>query len=259
MKKNSVLLGQYIKGRSYLHKRDPRGKLALAFLSLVVLLCVSSPCSFLFILFSYVLLACLSEISFFLLLRSAKPIIFLAIFTFLIHCLRSNGKIFSSSGAIFGMFFALRIIFIALFAGLFTATTMPEKIAESITYVLKPFSRFFDIQSFSTIISMSLRFIPIISLETKKLMFAQASRGVNFKAKKLTDKIHAYVSVLAPEFLLLFLHADKLALAMESRGYVAGVKRTSLHPLEWCKKDTYFLFFICFVSIFILICDRLCL
>ena len=257
MSRNSVLLGQYIKGRSYLHKRDPRGKFAMAFLSLVVLLCVSSLWSFLLIAGCYFLLAFLTKISIFMLLRSARPIIFLAIFTFLMHCLWSDGVILSAPGALKGLFFALRIIFMALFAGLFTATTTPEKIADSITYMLKPFSRFFDVQSFATIISMSLRFIPIIVLETKKLMFAQASRGVDFKAKKLKDKFHAYTSVLAPEFLLLFSHADKLALAMESRGYVPGAKRTSLHPLVWCREDTVFLLLIFFVSICLLICDRL--
>lgn len=259
MKKNSVLLGQYIKGTSYLHKRDPRGKLALAFLSLVVLLCVSSLWSFLLVFLLYITLAIMSRISIFVLLRSAKPIIFLAFFTFLMHCLWRDGEVFSANGAMLGMFFALRVIFMALFAGLFTATTMPEKIAESITYTLKPFSCFFDVQSFATIISMSLRFIPIISQETKKLMYAQASRGVDFRTKKLKDTLRAYTSVLAPEFLLLFSHADKLALAMESRGYVHGAKRTSLHPLEWCRKDTYFLVAVCSVSILILICDRVCL
>ena len=256
MKKNSVLLGQYIRGNSYLHERDPRDKLAMAFLSLVVLLCVSSLWSFLIISVCYIFLAFLTNISIFLLLRSAKPIIFLAIFTFLMHCLWSDGAIFSANGALLGVFFALRIIFIALFAGLFTATTTPEKIADSITYTLRPLSRFFDIQSFATIISMSLRFIPIIAQETKSLMFAQASRGVNFKTKSFKEKFRVYTSVLAPEFLLLFSHADKLALAMESRGYVPGAKRTSLHPLEWSKQDTKFLCVLCLACALVLICDR---
>ena len=256
MTRNSILLGQYIKGHSYLHSRDPRGKLAFAVLSLGLVLSISSPLSFALLATCYLALAFASRVSVFVLLRTAKPVLFLAIFTFAIHCFFSGGTM--ELGATKGLFFSLRLIFMALFSGLFTATTTPEKIATSLTCALKPFSRFFDIESFAIMISLALRFIPIISRQTRQLIFAQASRGVDFKAKRWSDRLKAYASVLAPEFLLLFSHADKLALAMESRGFVPGAKRTSLHPLKWTEADSVFLALIIFSCLVIFLCDRWC-
>ena len=73
--------------------------------------------------------------------------------------------------------------------------------------------------------------------ESKKIMKAQASRGVDFEEGKLKDKITQIISLLIPMFVISFKRADELSNAMEARGYVIGDSRTKLDELKLKWRD----------------------
>ena len=90
-------------------------------------------------------------------------------------------------------------------------------------------------------VTIALRFIPTLLVELEAIMRAQRARGADFSHGGLLRRARALVPVLIPLFIVSFRRADELALAMEARCYVPGVRRTRLHPLRascaatsWC-------------------------
>ena len=78
-------------------------------------------------------------------------------------------------------------------------------------------------------ITIALRFIPILSEETAKIMAAQKSRGADFSSGSLIKRAKALIPVLVPLFVSSFRRADELATAMECRCYHGGEGRTKLN------------------------------
>ena len=87
------------------------------------------------------------------------------------------------------------------------------------------------------LVSLTLRFIPTLLMESKKIMNAQASRGVDFQEGKLKDKVVQIISLLIPMFVISFKRAEDLSNAMETRGYIIGAKRTKLDELKLRWRD----------------------
>ena len=85
--------------------------------------------------------------------------------------------------------------------------------------------------------SIALRFIPILLEETDKIMKAQIARGADFESGNLIKKAKALVPLLVPLFISAFRRANDLAMAMEARCYRGGDHRTKMKPLVYKKKD----------------------
>ena len=96
--------------------------------------------------------------------------------------------------------------------------------------------------------SISLRFIPILLEETDKIMKAQTARGADFESGNIVQRAKAMVPIMVPLFISAFRRADELAMAMEARCYRGGVGRTRLNSLKYTKKDLIaFLFATAFI------------
>ena len=85
--------------------------------------------------------------------------------------------------------------------------------------------------------SIALRFIPILVEETDKIMKAQMARGADFETGNLIQKAKAMVPLLVPLFISAFRRANDLAMAMEARCYHGGDQRTQMKPLHYEKRD----------------------
>ena len=85
--------------------------------------------------------------------------------------------------------------------------------------------------------SIALRFIPILIEETDKIMKAQQARGADFESGKLLQRAKALVPLLVPLVVSAFRRANDLALAMEARCYHGGDGRTKMKPLKYKKRD----------------------
>ena len=83
--------------------------------------------------------------------------------------------------------------------------------------------------------SIALRFIPILLEETDKIMKAQMARGAEFDSGNLIKKVKALVPLLVPLFISAFRRANDLAMAMEARCYQGGEGRTKMKPLKYHK------------------------
>ena len=84
--------------------------------------------------------------------------------------------------------------------------------------------------------SIALRFIPILMEETDKIMKAQMARGADFETGNLIQKVKNMVPLLVPLFISAFRRANDLAMAMEARCYHGGDGRTQMNRWHMKKR-----------------------
>ena len=85
--------------------------------------------------------------------------------------------------------------------------------------------------------SIALRFIPILMEETEKITMAQKARGASFEDGNIIKKAKSMVPILVPLFMSAIRRALDLADAMEARCYNGGKGRTKMKPLKYGKND----------------------
>lgn len=260
---DNMTFGKYIPGNSYIHRLDPRLKMITL---LIFLVAVFFDAGFLGygVLGAYVFIcALLSKIKLSHILKAMKPMIFMMLFlmifnVFLIHtgsllCVIGPIKIYS--GAILqSAYIFIRLLLIITLTTIMTSSTKPLEITLAIESLLNPLKRFkFPVHELAMMISIALRFIPDLLDEAKRIMKAQASRGVDFNEGSFTDKIKAIVSLIIPLFISAFQRAEDLANAMESRNYNPEALRTRYQTLSWKAGDTFALISSLIVSMSVII------
>lgn len=156
-----------------------------------------------------------------------------------------------SGGVITGSFVIARVLILIVSSAVLTLTTKPTDLNNGLESLLKPFGKKTSI--LAMMISIALRFIPTLFLETEKILKAQASRGVDFNEGKLREKVGQIVSLLVPMFIISFKRAADLADAMEARGYIPGEKRTKLVKMKFTLKDIIYLLSILLIITFVIL------
>ena len=99
--------------------------------------------------------------------------------------------------------------------------------------------------------SIALRFIPILLEETDKIMKAQIARGADLESGNIIQKAKNMIPILVPLFVSAFRRANDLAMAMEARCYRGGDGRTKMKPLQYSQRDheAYMIFALYFVLV----------
>ncbi len=255
-----MVLGQYIPADSLLHRLDPRCKIFLAIAAMAAIFM----CEGFFSLIAWCALlpfvVFLSKVPLSAVLRSAKPVLVLIIFTSFLHLFWTQGTnvIFrlgpftaTMEGLIMALRIGLRLYLLVLYAGLLTLTTSPSELSDGLEAIMKPFQRIgFPAHEIAMMMTIALRFIPTLFEETERILNAQVSRGASFDTGGLVARAKAYMPVLIPLFVLVFKRADTLASAMESRCYRGGKGRVRMYPLKWgCIENTVLIIFMLFITI----------
>lgn len=133
-----------------------------------------------------------------------------------------------------------------------TLTTTPNQLTDGLEKGMGFLKRFHvPVHEISMMMSIALRFIPILVEETDKIMKAQMARGADFESGNLVQKARAMIPLLVPLFISAFRRATDLAMAMEARCYRGGEGRTKMKPLQYRQKDheAYMIFALYFVLI----------
>ena len=180
-------------------------------------------------------------------LKSIKTIIFLVIFTAALNLLFYKGDTvlwswwrinISLEGIFFSLKMALRLILLVMGTTLLTYTTTPTGLTdgmESLMYPLKLIK--VPTHDIAVIMSIALRFIPILSEEVDKIMMAQKARGASFDSGGIIKRARALLPVLIPLFVSAFRRADELALALDARCYNATPNRTRYQVMRPTYRD----------------------
>ncbi|MDR1944358.1 MAG: energy-coupling factor transporter transmembrane protein EcfT [Synergistaceae bacterium] len=244
---SGVSLGQFIPGDSPIHRLDPRCKIICTFSLLTGLFMASSPLDFALwgaLLFA---LAAMSGVTAGMIVKSARPVLFLIIFTVLLNVFWTPGReIFrfwvfrvTAEGLILAFEMGMRLFFLVIFAAMLMMTTSPMAFSDGLEKLLSPLKAVgFPASEMAVMMTIALRFIPTLFEETDRILKAQISRGADLESGGLIKRARSFVPVLVPLFILVFQRAENLAVAMESRCYAPGSPRSRLNPLVWRRNDT---------------------
>ena len=243
---NDITVGQYFPGNSLLHRMDARMKIVLIlFLMISVFLC-KNYLSLLLVFAVTVLLVAISKIKPSVILKGIKPILFILIFTTVLNLFYGTGEpifkfwIFkiTERGLNNALFMGTRIILLVVIGLMLTYTTTPTALTDAIESLLKPLKVFkADTHSLAMIMTIALRFIPILIEEVDKIMAAQKSRGADLESGGLIKRAKAIVPILIPLFVSSFRRANELADAMECRCYRGGEGRTKMKVMHLQLRD----------------------
>ena len=121
-----------------------------------------------------------------------------------------------------------------------TLTTTPNNLTDGLEKIMKPLKVIkVPVHEIAMMMSIALRFIPILLEETDKIMKAQVARGADFETGNIFKKAKSLVPVLVPLFVSAFRRANDLAMAMEARCYRGGNNRTKMKPLKYKRRDAF--------------------
>ena len=242
-----VTLGQYLPRRSVIHRLDPRTKIAAAFLIMLFLLSVTQPRRLLFSMAAVFLLYRLARINMLLGLRNLRPFLFLFLITVAIHAFFTEGETvafipytslaITKEGLIYGIFYSARICILIILANLLTLTTAPMSLTDAVEYFLTPLKIIkVPAHEIGMMLSIALRFFPILLAETDRIRKAQISRGATFQGP-LRHKVNMISTLIVPLFVSTFRKANELAMAMDARCYSSSSRRTTLFELKFHTRD----------------------
>ncbi|MCL2532041.1 MAG: energy-coupling factor transporter transmembrane protein EcfT [Oscillospiraceae bacterium] len=248
-----ITIGQYYAGKSPLHRMDARMKLLLTLVFMVVIFLSQNFFSLGLVALATVLLCVLSRVPARMQLRSLRPILFLVIFTSLLHLFTVGGEearilvsvnlwgwepAITLQGLNNAIFTAVRIICLIATSSLLTYTTTPGMLTTGLEKLMWPLSKLrVPVGVFAMMMTLALRFVPTLIEETDRIMNAQKSRGANLETGSLPQRMKAFVPVLVPLFVSAFRRAADLAYAMESRCYTGYGARTTLKQLRIGARD----------------------
>lgn len=262
-----ITIGQHFPGNSLVHRFDPRLKLVLTILYIVLLFAASNPLGLALSLVFLAVMYAVAKIPFRLILKSLKPIFPIIVFTAVLNLFFVSGEgdpVFKlgfltvyAEGIRYAVLMAVRVMALIAGTSLLTYTTSPIVLTDAIEQLLKPLGRLrFPVHELAMMMSIALRFIPTLIEETDKIMNAQKARGAQLDNGKMTERIKALVPVLVPLFISAFRRADELAMAMECRCYRGGDGRTRLKVLR-CEKQDYIDLAVCIACFAVILASRL--
>ncbi len=239
-----ITLGQFFPGNSVIHRLDPRIKLILVILYIVLIFLAENIYSFALLLFSVLAMVIVSGISFKVILKSVKPIFILMLITAIINLFFTKGtgeplvelwiiKIWTK-GIVNAVFMIVRIVSLVVGTSvLLTYTTSPITLTDALERLLKPLKYIkVPVHEFAMMMTIALRFIPTLLEETEKIVSAQKARGACLDKGGLINKVKGFVPILIPLFISAFRRADDLACAMECRCYRGDNGRTRMKVLH---------------------------
>lgn len=249
-----ISFGQYYPANSFVHSLDPRVKI-LFLIGYIVAIFLAKEFLAIGVLAAILLAAVLfSKIPVGKILRAVRGVLFLVLLTALLNTFFYGGetvywqwKLFSitKEGLLFSGFLSLRLFLLVICSSLLTYTTTPIALTDGIESLLT-FLKWikFPVHELALVMSIALRFIPILADETERIMNAQRARGASFDSGGLVKRIKAIVPVLIPLLLSAFRRAEELGEAMDARCYSAGKKRTKYKKLRFGYKDAFAMFFL---------------
>ena len=241
-----ITIGQYYATDSLLHRLDPRVKIAGTLLYIISLFLVHHYIGLVVSALIFGVMVRMSNVPFRFIVKGLKPIMMMLVFTALLHLFCTPGKAIFSLGVLHitiegvqkCIFLTVRLTLMMIGSSLMTLTTTPNQLTDGIEQMLRPLRKLhIPVHEFALMMSIALRFIPILMEELDKIMKAQLSRGADFENGNIIKRAKAMVPILVPLFVSAFRRANELAMAMEARCYHGSEGRTKMKPLKYAKRD----------------------
>ena len=244
-----ITLGQYYPADSILHKLDPRVKLTATLAFIAALFLAEGWPGYLTATVFLAMVIKLSKVPFSFMVRGLKAIVMILMITVIFNLFLTPGDRIlvqvwklriTDAGLRTAVFMAVRLIYLIVGSSVMTLTTTPNDLTDGLERLMSPLKKLrVPVHEVSMMMSIALRFIPILLEETDKIMKAQIARGADFENGNLIQKAKNLVPLLVPLFISAFRRANDLAMAMEARCYHGGEGRTRLRQLKYQGRDIF--------------------
>lgn len=241
-----ITLGQYYPARSVLHRLDPRTKFVGTLLFVISLFVYHTFLGYGVATVFLAAMIALSKVPPSFMFRGLKAIFAILLITVAFNLFLTPGSALWQWGFLKityeGMAQAgkmsIRLVYLVVGSSIMTLTTTPNQLTNALERLLRPLNRIrVPVHEIAMMMSIALRFIPILMEETDKIMKAQIARGADFESGNIFQRARSLVPLLVPLFVSAFRRADDLAMAMEARCYHGGEGRTQMKPLRYRTRD----------------------
>ena len=222
-----ITLGQYYPADSVVHKLDPRVKLFATMIYIIALFTFQGILGFAIITGMLIFMIKISKVPFSYIVKGLKAIVVLLLITAVFNLVFTpTGTEYwhwgpfhlTSTGIMNAVLMTIRLIYLIIGTSLMTLTTTPNQLTDGLEKALSPLNRIhIPVHAIAMMMSIALRFIPILIEETDKIMKAQMARGADFEDGNLIQKAKSMVPLLIPLFVSAFRRADDLAMAIQWR------------------------------------------
>ena len=259
-----MTIGQFIPGNSFVHNLDSRTKFITSIVFIALLFICRNFYALGLCFVALLIYIIFSQISFKFIFKALRPVIMIVVITAILNLFltKSGRSVFTyrfinitDHGLITAVFYSFRIILIVLASVMLTYTTTPTMITYAIERLFSTKWTYRAVHTFAMMMTISLRFIPILTEEFIKITDAQKSRGASFDTGGIISRIKSLIPVLIPLFFTSFKKATDLAFAMECRCYNGADGRTRYKVTSFNKNDLIVFISLLITSIFVFICS----
>lgn len=241
-----ITIGQYYQTDSVIHRLDPRVKLMGTLVYIISLFLGRNIWLYLLATIFLAVVIKLSKVPLKFILKGLKAVVVIIALSAAFNLFLTTGEplikiwkiTITKEGLILAIFMVVRLIYLIMGSSLMTLTTTPNNLTDGLEKGLG-FLKVVHVpvHEIAMMMSIALRFIPILIEETDKIMKAQTARGADFNNGNIIKRAKAMIPILVPLFISAFRRANELAMAMEARCYHGSEGRTKMKPLKYKKRD----------------------
>lgn len=241
-----ITLGQYYPADSVLHRLDPRTKLAGTMVFIISIFLFRSPLGYVAASIFLGTMIVISKVPVKFIFKGLKAIFMILMITAVFNVFLTPGEVLwkwgflkvTREGLVMAVRMAVRLVYLVIGSSIMTLTTTPNQLTDGLEKALRPLNKIHvPVHEIAMMMSIALRFIPILMEETDKIMKAQIARGADFESGNIIQKAKNMIPLLVPLFISAFRRANDLAMAMEARCYHGGDHRTQMKPLKYAGRD----------------------
>lgn len=243
-------IGHYQPGASLMHLLDARAKTICLMALVILMITVTTPAGLVLAIAGLVVLVAASHVAPKIIWASVRPITpfvtIVAVFNlFMAHggvTLAQLGPLELTTGGIWiAALYAIRLLMAVALGALLLLTTTPTALTDAFESLLSPLGRLgLPAHEISMVLSLALRFVPVLADEAQSIMDAQAARGASFEEGGLANRVRAIGAILVPMFAGAIRHADNLSRALDARCYEGDAGRTHYHEQRIRPRDIAF-------------------
>lgn len=243
-----ITLGQYYNVESTIHRLDPRFKLIATFVYIISLFIYTNVYVYTWAFIFMSLFIGLSKVPIKHILKGLKPVFAILLFTTFFNLFLIKGQVIFSfwklsityEGVVSAAYMIVRLIMLIMGTSIMTFTTSPNELTDGLESIMHPLTHIkIPVHEIAMMMSIALRFIPILMEETDKIIKAQQARGADFESGNIIKRAKSLIPIIVPLFVSAFRRANDLAMAMEARCYRGGEGRTKMKPLKYKKNDFF--------------------
>lgn len=256
-----ITLGQYYQAESPIHQLDPRVKIVGTLLYIISLFLFDNYTGYVIASVWLFSIIGISTVPIKYVVKGMRAIWFILFMTVCFNLFLTPGVpvaqiwklTITDTGIHLAILMALRLAFLIIGTSIMTLTTTPNDLTDGLEKIMNPLRVIhIPVHEIAMMMSIALRFIPILIEETDKIMKAQMARGADFETGNIIKRAKAMTPILVPLFISAFRRANDLAMAMEARCYRGGEGRTKMKPLLY-KKSDYVAYIICILYLILIV------